>query len=193
MCAPYDMYNYAAINDEETSDTESLLGSQLTGREFGGSVYTGSPISPGLHFPSSGISITDSTVSRDRPTTLLRSSETLVSVTSGSKPPSEKSNISLTPPAQSVKHRGSHLYTTKKLVLGLLIIVLISLSWVGSTQTAKSSFSSGSSKNKSFKAPFFVMWFGTAWMMAVYPLSCVVFFVLHRDKWSWAAVLALWR
>lgn len=176
----------AAINDEDSSDTESLLGSQLTGREFGGSVFTDGPIKPDIHFTSSGIS--DSTVSRDRPTTLMRSSETLVSITSGSKPPSEKSNISLTPPAHAAKHHGSHLYTTKKLVLGLLIVVAIALSWVGSTQMAKSSFTPSQ-----FEAPFFVMWFGTAWMMCVYPLSCVLFFVLHRNQWSWTGVKILWR
>ena len=84
--------------------------------------------------------------------------------------------------------RGSHPDTTKKLLLGILIVVLIALSWVGSTQTAKSSFN-----KKKFNNPFFVMWFGMGWMMAVFPLASVLFFALNRDKWNWAGVKELWR
>lgn len=156
-------------------------------------MYFDGPINPDIYFASTSVSMSDSTVSRDRPTTLLRDSESLVSVTSSSKPPSEKSNISLTPPSQGAKHHGSHLYTTKKLILGLVIVVVIALSWVGSTQTAKSSFVQDGSNGTKFKAPFFVMWFGTGFMVAVYPLSCVVFFLMGRDRWNWNGVKALWR
>ena len=58
---------------------------------------------------------------------------------------------------------------------------------------AKSSFTKMSPNTTAFNAPFFVMWFSTGWMMTVYPLSCVLFFVLNRDKWSWAGVKELWR
>lgn len=122
-----------------------------------------------------------------RPTSLLKSQESLASVTSGSKQPSERSNISLTPPARR-RSRASHLYTKKKLLLGLLIVVLIALSWVGSTQAAKTSFNT-----RKFQSPFFVMWFGTGWMMVVFPLSCVLYFLLNIDKWNWNGVKELWR
>lgn len=159
------------------SDAESLLSSQLTGREFGGSMTQDLPSI------NSSLSLSGS----QRPTSLLKSNESLASVTSGSKPPSERSNISLTPPAGR-RSQASHLYTKKKLLLGLLIVVLIALSWVGSTQAAKSSFN-----RKNFQSPFFVTWFGTGWMIVVFPLSCVLYFLLNTDKWNWNGVKELWR
>lgn len=148
-------------------------------------MYTDDVPNLDIHFSSSSLSLSGSTF--ERPTTLLKKNESLVSITSSSKPSSERSNISLTPPSRK-EARGSHLNTAKKLFLGLLIVVVIALSWVGSTQTAKSSFA-----GTKFKAPFFMMWFGTGWMMLVFPLSSVLFFVLNRDKWNWAGVRELWR
>lgn len=170
----------------ESSDAESLLSSQLTGREFGESVVSYNAPNRDLPSVNSSLSFSGSV---QRPTTLLKSNESLTSVTSSSKPPSEKSrsNISLTPPSKRMS-RGSHLYTTKKLLLGLLIIVAIALSWVGSTQTAKSGFNS-----PHFHSPFFVMWFSTGWMMVLFPLSCGLYFLLNRDKWNWSGVKELWR
>lgn len=184
--APYP----AASLGGDASDTNSLLSSQLTGMEFGGSLDVGAA-RPDL--AGSSLSASGSTFYSERPTTLLKSTESLVSVTSGSKPPSVKSNISLTPPSRSAGNLshlyGSHLETGKRLAVGLLIVVVIALSWVGSTQTAKSSLT-----NKThFNSPFFVMWFGTGWMMAVYPLSCIVFFLVHRDRWNRKGVRELWR
>lgn len=178
---------------DNRDDADSLLSSQLTGRVFGSSgVYTDSPYL-GHGYSDSNLSLSASTVSNERPTTLLKSNESLVSVTSGSKPPSERSNISLTPPStRAVKFRGSHLNTTYRLFAGLVIVVVIALSWVGSTQTAKSSFSE-KKNGTSFNSPFFVMWFGTGWMIVVYPLSCVLFFVTNRDKWSRVGIKELWR
>ena len=173
-------------------ESDSLLSSQLTGREFGGSAaYTDDPAAYPKY--SSSLSLTGSTISKGRPTALLNSNESLTSITSGSKPPSERSNISLTPPSSRfVASHGSHLHTTYRLVTGLVIVVVIAVSWVGSTQTAKSSFTTTGNGTR-FKAPFFVMWFGTGWMMVVYPLSCVLFFVTNRDKWSWVGIKEFWR
>ena len=179
-------------------DTSDLLSSQLTGREFGGSLCADDDPTAGSRFPDSSLSLSCSTLASERPTALLKSSESLVSVTSSSKAPSERSNISLTPPSRSaraLRRRGSHLDTGRRLAVGLLLVVVIALSWVGSTQTAKSSLTGGRTKfnGTNFNSPFFVMWFGTGWMMAVYPLSCVVFFAVNRDKWSCSGVRELWR
>ena len=59
---------------------------------------------------------------------------------------------------------ASSLSSKTKLVCGLVIVLVIAISWVGSTQTAKSTLSGP------FKAPFFIVWVGTSCMMSVYPL-----------------------
>lgn len=64
--------------------------------------------------------------------------------------------------------------TWKKFLLGLLIVFIIACSWVGSTQTGKSAYSNN------FKAPFFSMWFGTAWMMSLFPLSAPFYFLTQK-------------
>lgn len=61
--------------------------------------------------------------------------------------------------------RPSALSTKTKLFFGLVIVLVIASSWVGSTQTAKSTLTSA------FKVPYFVMWFGTCWMVLVFPLA----------------------
>lgn len=87
-----------------------------------------------------------------------------------------------------VKQEGDPLPTVKnpssslnKLFWGLVIVCLIACSWVGSTQTAKSAYTGN------FKAPFFSMWFGTAWMMVLFPLSAVPFSITRKgtmkDLW----------
>lgn len=70
----------------------------------------------------------------------------------------------------------SSLSSGKKFFIGLVIVVLIACSWVGSTQTAKSAFTGG------FKAPFFSMWFGTAWMITLFPLSAPIYFLARKGK-----------
>ena len=72
-------------------------------------------------------------------------------------------------PAKSIVER-----TRKKFLLGLLIVFIIACSWVGSTQTGKSAYSNN------FKAPFFSMWFGTAWMMSLFPLSAPFYFLTQK-------------
>jgi hypothetical protein len=81
----------------------------------------------------------------------------------------------------------SSLSTKRKFFLGLVIVCLIAVSWVGSTQTAKSSFNTG------FSAPFFVMYFSTAWMMLVFPVTLPLFFLSGRGSWDLDGLKQLWR
>lgn len=82
---------------------------------------------------------------------------------------------------------ASGLSTRRKFLLGLVIVVLIALTWVGSTQTAKSTYSGD------FAAPFFIMWFGTVWMMAVFPLTAPLYFISGRGRLDKEGVKQLWR
>ena len=52
--------------------------------------------------------------------------------------------------------RTFELTTWKKVAAGLVIVVAIALSWVGSTQTAKSTY------DTSFTSPYFMVWSTTA-------------------------------
>ena len=70
--------------------------------------------------------------------------------------------------------RHNPLSSGKMLCFGLVIVCVIACSWVGSTQTAKSAYTG------SFKAPFFSMWFGTAWMMILFPLSVPLYFLTQK-------------
>ena len=54
------------------------------------------------------------------------------------------------------------LETGKKLIFGVLIVIGISVSWVGSSQFTENTYT------KSFHAPAFMMWFSTSWMMLSY-------------------------
>ena len=47
---------------------------------------------------------------------------------------------------------------------GIAIVIGIAISWVGSTQFAKSTYTS------SFDAPWFVVWFSTSWMSLCFPV-----------------------
>ena len=85
------------------------------------------------------------------------------------------------PPKQQ-RHIHSSLSSGKKYLLGLVLVCLIACSWVGSTQTAKSAYTGD------FKAPFFSMWFGTAWMVSIFPLAVPVY--LFRENKS---LYKLWR
>ena len=77
----------------------------------------------------------------------------------------------------------SSLSTSKKFVLGLVIVSLIACSWVGSTQTSKSAYIG------KFNAPFFSMWFGTAWMSSLFPLSALLYFSTQKER----SVKDLWK
>ena len=50
------------------------------------------------------------------------------------------------------------------MLIGVVIVIGIAFSWVGSTQFAQSSYS------PDFNAPFFVSWFSTSWVLVVFPV-----------------------
>ena len=52
---------------------------------------------------------------------------------------------------------------------GIFIVVGIAISWVGSTQFAKSTYTS------SFDAPWFVVWFSTIWMSLCFPVTSLCY------------------
>ena len=68
---------------------------------------------------------------------------------------------------------ASSLSTKTKLLFGLCLVLVIAGSWVGSTQTAKSTLTGGNN----CKSPFFVVWFGTSWMLCVLPVVYVWFLI----------------
>lgn len=84
--------------------------------------------------------------------------------------------------------RPSSLSSAKKFWFGLLIVIIIACSWVGSTQTTKSGYS-----NHDFRAPLFSMWFGTAWMITLFPLSAPFYFVTTKKSANdlWKLVLRI--
>lgn len=104
--------------------------------------------------------------------------------------PESNDHISENAPAIQNNHlslnKPSSLSTKRKFFLGLVIVCVIAISWVGSTQTAKSSF------NTKFAAPFFVMYFGTAWMMLVFPLTLPLFFLTGKGSLDWGGMKELW-
>lgn len=86
--------------------------------------------------------------------------------------------------------RPSSLSSARKLLFGLVIVFTIACSWVGSTQTSKSAFT-----DHDFKAPFFSMWFGTAWMITLFPMSVPLYFLTQKrslkDLWRLVLVSTL--
>lgn len=67
------------------------------------------------------------------------------------------------PQPQQKVSEGFHL-DTRKMLIGVAIVIGIAFSWVGSTQFAQSSYS------PDFNAPFFVSWFTTSWVLVVFPV-----------------------
>ena len=98
----------------------------------------------------------------------------------GDIPPTQRSGL----PALK---KPSSLTTKRKFFFGLIIVCLIAISWVGGTQTVTSSFNTG------FNAPFFLMYFSTAWMMLVFPLTAPVFFLSGKGSWDLSGLKELWR
>lgn len=81
----------------------------------------------------------------------------------------------------------SKLTNNRKFIIGLIIVFVIASSWVGSTQTAKSSYTAG------FSAPYFVTWFSTSWMIIVFPLTAPLYFITGKAKFSRTGVKELFR
>lgn len=84
--------------------------------------------------------------------------------------------------AQTKRQKPASLSSGKKYLFGLVLVCLIACSWVGSTQTAKSAYTGD------FKAPFFSMWFSTAWMISLFPLAAPLYFVTKEKSLN-----GLWR
>ena len=82
---------------------------------------------------------------------------------------------------------ASSLSTKGKFAIGIVIVVVIAVSWVGSTQTAKSTYSGG------FAAPFFLVWFGTAWMTCVFPLTAPIYFLTKQGRFGREGLRQLWK
>ena len=53
-------------------------------------------------------------------------------------------------------------------------MVVIATSWVGSTQTAQSTY------DGKFRAPFFLVWFKTSWMLLVFPVTVPLYFIINK-------------
>ncbi|XP_077990057.1 solute carrier family 35 member F4-like isoform X2 [Glandiceps talaboti] len=64
----------------------------------------------------------------------------------------------------------------RKTIIGLLIVIGIAISWVGSTQFTQSTYS------EKFDAPFFVVWFSTIWMSVCYPGYFLPTFAFGRNR-----------
>lgn len=76
--------------------------------------------------------------------------------------------------------RESHSYqtftnTALKVLGGLLMVLCISSSWVGTTQVVKLTF-------QSFSCPFFISWFSSNWNILFFPIYYSGHVVLTREK-----------
>lgn len=76
--------------------------------------------------------------------------------------------------------RESHSYqtftnTALKVLGGLLMVLCISSSWVGTTQVVKRTF-------QSFSCPFFISWFSSNWNILFFPIYYSGHVVLTREK-----------
>jgi solute carrier family 35 protein F3/4 len=94
---------------------------------------------------------------------------------------------SVTTKNKGLFNKGSSLSTLSKFVLGVLIVVLIAATWVGSTQLAKSTY------KEEFRAPFFLVWFGTSWMTFIYPLTVPFYFIFKRKLPTWKNIKEFWN
>ena len=75
------------------------------------------------------------------------------------------------------------LHTSKrKFFTGVTIVVLIAVTWVGSTQSGKETYTSH------FNAPYFIIWFSTSWMVFTYPVCIPVYLWLHGND-----LAGMWR
>lgn len=87
--------------------------------------------------------------------------EQLLSSSSHSNYDKRKVKVTFVDPVSSP---CSCLKSNYKIFTGFGLVILIAVSWTGSTQFSKSTFS------PTFHAPFFVLWFGTCFQVIIYPL-----------------------
>ncbi len=102
-------------------------------------------------------------------------SANVVAMESGKEAWVSKENSSST--RKNVFQPASSISTRKKFTVGLVIVTVIACSWVGSTQTSKSVYS-----GSNFSAPFFNMWFGTAWMILLFPLTAPFYLIRKQGN-----------
>ena len=95
--------------------------------------------------------------------------------------------FSIGSPSRSLFQEASSFSSTKKFLFGLFIVVIISVSWVISTQTAQSTY------NGKFQSPFFLVWIGTSCMVFVFPITAPFYFLFQRSCLNWKNVKKLWR
>lgn len=67
--------------------------------------------------------------------------------------------------------------TTRKTIIGLVIVVLLAISWVGAQQFAQTAV-----QWSNFKAPFFTTWFSTCWMSLCFPGYALFVVISERDR-----------
>lgn len=70
----------------------------------------------------------------------------------------------------------------KRFFIGVTIVLLIAVTWVGSTQSGKETYTSH------FNAPYFTIWFSTSWMIFTYPVCISLYLWLYGSNLS-----ELWR
>ncbi|KAM8834139.1 uncharacterized protein slc35f4 isoform 1-T1 [Synchiropus picturatus] len=77
----------------------------------------------------------------------------------------------------STESRSYHTCTSTalKVLGGLLMVLCVSSSWVGTTQVVKLTF-------QSFSCPFFISWFSSNWNILFFPLYYSGHFMLTREK-----------
>lgn len=76
--------------------------------------------------------------------------------------------------ARSERYLSEH---GRKTVIGCVIVVLLSLSWVGAQQFAQAAV-----RLHSFDAPYFATWFSTCWMLLCFPGYLVFVVVTERNR-----------
>lgn len=89
-----------------------------------------------------------------------------------------------------MSHQISSLGSVRKFILGIVIVFVIAASWVGATQTAKSTYTA---TYQQFCAPFFLVWFGTCWMSGVFLFTVPIYFIEKRSLPSSDGLKALMR
>lgn len=97
---------------------------------------------------------------------------------------SEPSNdVNVNDMSDDVIYEKSLHRSKRKFAIGVTIVWLIAVTWVGSTQSGKETYTSH------FNAPYFTIWFSTSWMIFSYPVCIPVYLWLHGNDlsgmWRW--------